>query len=265
MWNAFRIKLVGRAGTLLWTHTMTDTNESNHENRTLNVEPVREVDAALPITTTTRVYFSSYHFWAAEHFAELATNLENAPGKIPRFDIQHRAYVTSAILSIVAFLEATINELYKDVADAHPSYISSIDTESRRLIQAFWQLTEERNRSPFSILDKYQMVLTFCRKEQFLTGASPYQDTDLVIKLRNELMHYKPESYGGEAQHKFLKQLRGKFSENPLMTGAGNPYFPDHCLGSGCATWAVFSAKKFADEFFERLKMSPNYRRVTFK
>jgi hypothetical protein len=77
-------------------------------------------------------------------------------------------------------------------------------------------------------------------------------------------MHYKPESYGGEVQHKFLQQLRGKFSENPLMAGAGNPYFPDKCLGSSCATWTVYSVKKVADEFFRRLNISPNYQRVSF-
>jgi hypothetical protein len=186
------------------------------------------------------------------------------PGRKPRFDIQHRAYATSAVLSAVAFLEAAINELFKDVADAHESYISSIDEESRKFILTFWQLTEERNRSPFTILDKYQIVLTFCRKEQFMTGAPPYQDADLVIKLRTELMHYKPESYGGEVQHRFLKQLRGKFSENPLMADSGNPYFPDKCLGSGCATWAAHSVKKLANEFFQRLSISPNYQRVSF-
>lgn len=244
---------------------MDDTNESNRGEKTLNVGQVREVDTALPVTVIMRAYFSSYYVWAAEHFAELATAIENASGEKPRFDIQHRAYVTSGVLSTVAFLEAAINELYKDVADAHPSYIASIDKESRKLIQAFWQLTEERNRSPFSILEKYQIVLTFCRKEQFATGASPYQDAELVIKLRNELVHYKPESYGGEIQHKFIKQLRGKFLENPLMTGSDNPYFPDHCLGSGCVTWAVRSVKKFTDEFFKRLNISPNYQRVSFK
>jgi hypothetical protein len=55
-------------------------------------------------------------------------------------------------------------------------------------------------------------------------------------------MHYKPEI--------------------PLLKGAGNPYFPDHCLGSGCAQWAVTSAKAFADAYFAMLQINPNYARL---
>ncbi|MBD0305646.1 MAG: hypothetical protein ICV76_03715, partial [Nitrospiraceae bacterium] len=117
-------------------------------------------------------------------------------------------------------MEAAINELFKDVVDGHESYISALDYESKKGIKTFWSLTEKQNRSPFSILAKYQIVLAFCRKEQFQKDAQPYQDAYLAIKLRNELTHYKPEKYGGEAQHKFFKQLPGKFSDNPLMAGS---------------------------------------------
>lgn len=230
----------------------------------ISPEPLSIHFRAVSPTIMMRVYYSSYHLWAAEHFTQLASGIENGSGSIPRFDIQHRAYVTGSILSSVAFLEAAINELFKDVLDKHESYITSIETESRNLIEAFWQLTEERNRSPFTILDKYQIVLTFCRKNQFEKGALLYQDVDLVVKLRNELMHYKPNSYGGGIQSRLTAQLRGKFSENPLMNGSGNPYFPDKCLGSSCADWAVSSVKNFANEFFQRLDISPNYQRVTF-
>lgn len=215
-------------------------------------------------TVMMRVYFSSYHLWASQHFARCAKEIENQAGEKPRFDIKHRANVTGAVLSAVAFLEAAVNELFKDVVDEHESYISAVGADSRKLIKAFWDLTEERNRSPFSILDKYQIVLTFCRKEQFITGAQPYQDADLAIKLRNELMHYKPESYGGETQHKFFRQLPSKFSDNPLLASSGNPYFPDKCLGSPCAKWTIQAVKALADAFFQSLGLVPHYQRVKF-
>jgi hypothetical protein len=211
-----------------------------------------------------RSYFSSHHLWAAQSFAARAGEIERGPGEIPRFDIAQRAFVTGAVLSAAAFLEAAINELCQDVADGEDSYVGPLDEDSKKLIKAFWDLTEERNRSPFSILDKYQIVLTFCRREQFSAGVQPYQDADLAIRLRNELMHYKPETLGGDAQHKFLKQLSSKFVENPLIVGSGNPYFPDKCLGSPCAAWAVQSAKALADEFFTRIDVTPNYMRAKF-
>jgi hypothetical protein len=65
-------------------------------------------------------------------------------------------------------------------------------------------------------------------------------------------------------QHEFINKLSGKFSSNPLMNGSDNPYFPDKCLGSGCADWAIRSIRVFSDDFFGRLGITPNYQRVAF-
>ena len=116
-----------------------------------------------------RVYYSSYHLWAAKHFTQLALDIENRPGTKPRFDIQHRAYVTNAILSSVAFLEAAINELLKDVIDGHESYIEPIDENSRIRLKVMWELTEEKNNYS-SVLSKYQSTLQYCQKEKFNPG-----------------------------------------------------------------------------------------------
>jgi hypothetical protein len=224
-----------------------------------------EVDSALPIAVKMRAYYSSYHLWAARHFSVLARNIETGGTERPRFDIRHRVYVTSSIFSAVGFLEAAINELYQDVADAHESYVASLDGDSKRIMSEFWDLTEGRNRSPFSLLDKYQIALTLLRKQQFELDQRPYQDAALVVKLRNELVHYKPKSLGGDAPHTLSRQLGGKFDDNALMSGSGNPWFPDKCLGHGCAEWSVRSVIAFADEFFGRIGVQPNYQRVQFQ
>jgi hypothetical protein len=63
-----------------------------------------------------RAYFSAYHLWAAKRFAKLADATEDdAEG----FNIGNRAFVTSAVLSAAAFLEAAINEIYDDVVDGY--------------------------------------------------------------------------------------------------------------------------------------------------
>jgi hypothetical protein len=106
-----------------------NSEEIVHSSITSETSP-QSVEFGTP-TIMMRVYFSTYHLWAAEHFAKSAATLEAAPGRIPRFDIEHRAYVTNAILSSVAFLEAAINELYRDVVDEHDSYVSPITSESK--------------------------------------------------------------------------------------------------------------------------------------
>ncbi|MGE5443122.1 MAG: hypothetical protein ACM3SR_00780 [Ignavibacteriales bacterium] len=219
------------------------------------------------VGTTTikmRAYYSSYHLWAANHFVQLGVNIETAHSGKPIFIIEHRTYVTNAIFSSVAFMEAAINEIFQDATDNHQSYISPLDADTQALMVTLWDLTEERNRSAFSVLDKYQIALTFAREKPFPKGDLLYQDTDLVIKLRNELVHYKPKTLGGSDIHKFENSLRGKFPLNALMNGSGNPFFPDKCLGYGCAQWAVNSCKNYVDTFFAKLGIIPNYERVKF-
>jgi hypothetical protein len=82
-----------------------------------------------------RTYFSTYHLWAAEHFARLAANIEGAHTGKPTFNIKHRAYVTSSILSAVAFLEAAINEFFDDVTDGHSGYVDPTTDYARQLAE----------------------------------------------------------------------------------------------------------------------------------
>jgi hypothetical protein len=86
------------------------------------------------LTLNMRAYYSAYHLWAARHFAALARGIEAAGAARSRFDVRHRAYVTNSILSAVAFLEAAINELYKDVADGHESYVAGLDGNGKRIM-----------------------------------------------------------------------------------------------------------------------------------
>ncbi len=184
------------------------------------------------VTPIIRVYYSFYHLWSARHFAKLAIDIENSSISRPRFDIEHRAYVTNSVFSSIAFLEAAINEFLKDVADRDGSYTESINEASRSCLIGIW----EQDSHTYT-LEKYQKVLQCCHKKQFNKGNRPYQDVDLAIKVRNELMHYKPRSYSGDTQHQLVQKLAGKFPDNPLTVETCNPYFPDKCLGSGCSYW----------------------------
>jgi hypothetical protein len=107
-----------------------------------------------------------------------------------------------------------------------------------------------------------QNLLTIFTIEGFGTAC-----VDCLIKLRNALVHYEPEWTINISDtekitvQKFEKILKGKFQLNPL-TGEGNSFFPDKCLGHGCAEWAVKSSIMFADEFFLRMRLKPTYDHV---
>ena len=211
-----------------------------------------------------RAYFSSYHLWAAKAFSASARVIETNHSGKPCFDVSHRAFVNSAILLAVAFAESAINELFQDAVDGHHNYIKNLNPSVITILANYWNMTEMRNKSHISILDKFQLALLFNGCESFNPGSQPYQDANLAIKLRNTIVHYKPESISSNSNHKLSKQLQGKFESNLLFKGSGNSFFPDHCLGIGCSDWVISSVKIFVDDFFKKMKLKPNYQIVDF-
>ena len=220
----------------------------------------RETDTAGVAEVQMRAYFSSSHLWGAQHFTRLAREIEDQhTGNKAVFKIDLRAYVTNAVLSAVAFLEASINEVYDDVADKHPGYVDPLSPETKRLLAGLWDRV-----ALWPILDKYRAALLCSGVDTFDKGQQPYQDAKLLIKLRNQLIHARPKTQNTGDFDKLCKGLKTRFKPSRLMNNTANPYFPDHCLGAGCAGWAVVSAQAFADEFFHRVGMQPNYQRAPF-
>jgi hypothetical protein len=207
-----------------------------------------------------RAYFSSYHLWAAKHFAGLAQVAESQPSQ--GFNIQHRAYVTAAVLSAVAFLEAPINEVFDDLADDHQSYVAPLSEDAKRLLQGVWAGDENVER--WRVLEKYRVALHCAGKTPFDRGTQPHQAAALLVRLRNRMIHARPKTRETGDLDKLEEALSASFQPNRHMVKMANPYFPDQCLGAGCAEWAVLSARNFADEFFSRLGVNPNYQTVDF-
>ena len=222
------------------------------------------------VSWSMRAYFSSYHLWAAKYFSKLAAEIEDHYKKssVPVFDIRHRVLVMNSISSSVAFAEAAINELFQDAVDKHHAYILPIKKEKIDILSDYWCMTELKNKSHISILDKYQLALRFCDKKPFDNSKNPYQNAELVIQLRNTLIHYKPESISPDRTCKPGKQIKlgdklnGKFPQNSLMIKSGNPYFPDKLLGCGCTSWSWKSMESLADLFFQSIGIEPNYKKV---
>jgi hypothetical protein len=124
----------------------------------------------------------------------------------------------------------------------------------------FWK---PEDRTP--LLKKYQTALKYAGVSQFHKGRRPFQDVNLLVRLRNVLVHYTPASLASkDAQHKFEQNLKSKFPMNRMMDGAGNPYFPDKCLGYGCCEWAIKSSRNFADAFFAKIGVTPHYQMASF-
>jgi len=200
-----------------------------------------------------KTHFNVQHMMAAAHFTRKALDVEtkytNLVDGEPYF--AHRGYVTGAVLSAVASLEATINELYIDAQDANSPTFQGVDPVVPKLLAEYWEEIESAK-----ILRKYQLALILARKSKFDRGSSPYQEVDTLIQLRNALVHYKPEWDTELREHRKIEnRLKGRFVENPF-TGPNAAFFPKKCLGHGCAEWAVKSSITFIEEFFSQLGLA---------
>jgi hypothetical protein len=192
--------------------------------------------------------FSMQHLVAGRHFASLASQIQGK-GKITEQDASElRAYVAGTVIFSVAFLEASINELYLEALDRNTATLNGLTAQQMAVLAELWETVEQHQ-----LLGKYQIALAACGKSRLDKGAEPFQGTDGLVKMRNVLIHYRPEWNDELEEHKKVQdRLNGRFPLNPLAN-AGSLWFPDQCLGAGCAEWAIKQVVDFMREFCSHL------------
>jgi len=214
-----------------------------------------------------RIYYSSQHLWAANRWTDEAASMEEAFDGSPRFDIEHRSFVASAVFSAVAFLEAAVNELFQDAYDEHLAYIAPLDPDVRSSLAEFWRIIAEHNihaRSRFGTTEKYEIALALTHREGIDHESELHRNVRLAIRLQNALVHYKPSTLMQIDTSGFEDELHGKFRLNRLMSDTEHPFFPDKALGAGCAQWTVSVCRAYADACFGAIGMKPNYQTAVF-
>ncbi len=181
--------------------------------------------------------------------------------------IRHEAFILNSVLSSVAFLESVINELYADAVDGAYYYA---DPEQELLLKTIgerWNNEKNFDRAP--MVTKYQRILAIADKPGFDEHEEAFENIRILSEIRNNLMHYKrewvvirtgraPPAETMSTADRFEKILRTKFAINPLAA-KNLPFFPDKCLGHGCAEWAVMNSLIFTEAFFRRLSLPVPY------
>ena len=234
------------------------------EPHRIEVGIATESDVAMPIRPSMRNYFSTNFLWTALHTSRLVAELEEADGERPRFDMAHRSLAAASVIASGAFLEATPSELFQDAHDGHgvrdDGYLAPLRSDTVAALAMVWRATNcGRSADP---VEKWQWLLECCGRARLERGRPPMQDTALLIRLRNALVHFKPENIAADEEHELERRLRGKFPDNRLMEGSGNPWWPSHGLGHGCTEWAVRSARALADQVLAEVGITPNYKRI---
>lgn len=174
---------------------------------------------------------------------------------------KHSACVISSIISIVAYLEAMINEIfeciyYEEESVLAESIFKNVSRSDRKRLHDIWKHNRDLI-SKLSIFDKYDFLIVFVCGNKLDTGKSLVQSIKLVIKLRNYFVHYYPELTSDteskkKTSEKLSSQLRGKFALNSSIQ-CGIKDFPEKFTTYHCSIWALKSACEFVRYFAKEI------------
>lgn len=195
--------------------------------------------------------FSIYHLLAAANYSRAAHKIEKEvrPPCPEKERIEYIGFVTSSIIMSVAALESRINEIYLSAVDKDKNIFKNFNDDTIESLSIIWHDLDNKR---ISTLSKYLISLLISRKTLMNKGDKIYQDVDMLIKLRDALIHYKPE-WDTELKGKHTKlegHLSTKFEISPY-SHRNDSFFPKKCLSHGCASWAVNSVINFIDHFYK--------------
>ena len=224
----------------------------------------REISDGVPMEDSVQVAlrfsFTASFLRGAVLFARQAREVEDTTGNAADEETQyeHRAYVVSAIMQSVAALEAEISEVIRHGPGHHLSS-NGTDVVSRDFLRSQADIIEreaKKQKKTPTLLYRYDRVLDLLKKPALNRGALPYQDAALLVKLRNEIVHYESQ-WGQEMERKNLFQgLENlRFEKPPFITSNQN-FFPYHILSASCTSWAASTATEFINMFYSLLGFS---------
>jgi hypothetical protein len=104
------------------------------------------------------------------------------------------------------------------------------------------------------ILRKYSLVLAFRAQKRLDFGATPVQNVDVLIRLRNAVVHFRPEWFDAKEEHqKLSKRMQYRFTASPFLPG--ELLFPRAWASQSFAEWAVRSTVSYLDYFYAEAKL----------
>jgi hypothetical protein len=173
-----------------------------------------------------------------------ATNAEELTEALKR---EHRAYVVGAVMQATAALEAEISDVVSH-GPGHHLGDEHVDSLSRSFLKP---LVDVIDRQP--ALERYELVLHLLKRPSLDRGQEPWASTSVLLKLRNEIVHYKSRWESELMGKKFWNTVRNLRLQPPPFVDANSLYFPHQCLSAACAAWSARCALNFIDAFYERL------------
>lgn len=200
-------------------------------------------------TADTRYSFVGQHLEASAVFvrrirAVEGLALEQLDGTIA---CEHRGLVCAVIFQCAAALESEAHEV---CIHGPGSYLGSngADQEAQRFLSPLADVVDGQET-----VARFNLILHLLHKQALDKGSEPYQSAALVVRLRNELVHYKSR-WGAEMESsKLYRALEAMGHRTPPFASETMNFFPHRCLSADCAAWALGSVVAFLEAFYMAL------------
>ncbi|AFY83266.1 serine/threonine-protein kinase [Oscillatoria acuminata] len=201
-------------------------------------------------------------------------------------------YAIASVVHAVMSIESYVNEIFcRAKLEKDNNVFTDFKPEIATNLAKLWEIGIQAQNKPklktyhpfefinlnsLALLDKYQLVLSIYdqenksdqeKKKKLFNPEkdNSYKDVREMIRLRNALVHYKPETIWVDDIERSGKSLSETFENsglkskiktlNPFNEARDSPFFPDRCFGYGLAKWAVESSVKFIKEFSEKIEL----------
>lgn len=193
-------------------------------------------------TAKTRTNLALHHLFAACRFSARvgqveAENVGQPFGSFWEEILQNSLGVATLT---VAALESYANEMYFEGAILKPG-LNQVAAED---------LAEIVDKE--TILRKYAVALSISTGKRLDMGIAPTQNADALIRLRNAVVHFRPEWFDEPGKHeKLSKVLRHRFTPSVFLRN--EPVFPRAWASHSFTVWALMSTVQFIDHFHTEL------------
>jgi hypothetical protein len=164
---------------------------------------------------------------------------------------QHKGYVIAAVMQAVGVLES---EAYELCAHGPGHHLGKADENALAIL--FPRLEEIDALNP---IRRFNRVLALLGREPIKPGSALYDNADLVVQLRKEVVHFKSTWHSVLDKEDWIEKLRGLGLPPPSYLDETSLFFPHQCLSAACALWAVETTRAYLKEFYVRLGYPDRY------
>jgi len=197
----------------------------------------------------TRYTFTGQFLEASAMFVRRVRAIEasSSPATDDATRCEHRGLVCAVVMQCAAALETEAHEICTYGPGSNLGS-NGTDAQARDFLLPVADLIDDQ-----SALPRFDLILHLLKKSPLDKGANPYQSAALVVRLRNELVHYKSR-WGAEMErNKLQAALQSLGHTPPPFTSPGMNFFPHLCLSADCGAWALASVVAFLEAFYSAL------------